>query len=185
MLLPIRTREARRIEPGSAGLSSFLPYAGAKRRVNVRRSRTPLSIYARAQHGGTVRLRTLLSLRTGIRPLPSPEPGPEAGQFQRGGFLICAALLLRRSQPERRICARPFRKRAGAAPQSRSRRGGLPRLAVCTVPAWLSLCCIPCYCSTTGNYKLSGRTSRRQVLFRLAGNFFLCYFPFFFGEEGK
>ena len=29
MLLPIRTREARRIEPGSAGLSSFFPYAGA------------------------------------------------------------------------------------------------------------------------------------------------------------
>ena len=91
--------------------------------------------YARAQHGGDVRLRTLCSLRTGIPLSPLPEPGPEAGQFQRGGFLICAALLLRRSQPERRICARPLRKRAGAAPQSRSRRGGLTRLAVCTVPA--------------------------------------------------
>ena len=52
MLLPIRTREARRIGPGSAGPPSFPLYAGAARRVNVRRSRTPLSPYARAQHGG-------------------------------------------------------------------------------------------------------------------------------------
>ncbi len=34
---------------------------------------------------------------------PSPEPGLEAGQFQRGGFFICAALPLRRSSPERRV----------------------------------------------------------------------------------
>ena len=106
-------------------------------------------------------------------PLSSPpEPGPEAGQFQRGGFLTCAALPLRRSHPERRICARPFRKRAGAAPQSRSRRGGLPRLAVCTVPAWLSPYVQAAF-ALKGNYKLSGRTLRRQALFRLAGNFFL------------
>ncbi len=184
MPLPIRTREAQRTEPGSAGPSSFPPYAGAKRRVKFRRSRTPLSLYARAQHGGTVRLRTLLSPRTGIPLSLSSEPGPEAGQFQRGGFLTCAALLLRRSQPERRVCARPLRKRAGAAPQSRSRRGVLTRLAVCTVPAYLSPFVQAAF-ALKGNYKLSGRTPRRQVLFRLAGNFFLCYFPFFFGEEGK
>ena len=139
LMLPLlRSREARRTRPGPAGPSSF----------PIRRRKAPRKIsaepdssfpYARAQHGGTVRLRTLLSPRTGIRSIPSPEPGSEAGQFLRGGFLIYAALLLRRSSPERRDCARPFRKRAGAAPQSRSRRGGLPRLAVCTVPACLSL----------------------------------------------
>ena len=139
MLLPIRTREARRIGPGSAGLSSFSPYAGAKRRVKFRRSRTLLSFTLVRSTAEKVRLRTLLSPRTGIPFSSSPEPGPEAGQFQRGGFLICAALPLRRSQPERRDCARPLRKRTGAAPQSRSRRGGLTRLAVCTVPACLSL----------------------------------------------
>lgn len=138
MLLLLRSREARGGQgPALPGLP-LSPYAGAKRRVKFRRSRTPLSPYARAQHGGEVRLRTLLSLRTGIPLSLSSEPGPEAGQFQQGGFLICAALPLRRSQPERRICARPLRKRAGADPQSRSRRGGLTRLAVCTVPAWLS-----------------------------------------------
>ena len=172
MLLLIRSREARRIGPGSAGLSSFL---------HIRRRSAPRKIpakpdssflYARAQHGGTVRLRTLLSLRTGMQPLLSPEPGLKAGQFQRGGFLICAALLLRRSSQERRDCARPLRKRTGAAPQSRSRRGGLTRLAVCTVPAWLSPFVQAAFV-LKGNYKLSVRTPRRQVLFRLAGRFFL------------
>ena len=116
-------------------LQKFLHIRRRLRRVNFRRSRTPLPLTLVRSTAEKVRLRTLLPPRTGIRLIPSPEPGPEAGQFQRGGFLICAALLLRRSQPERRNCARPLRKRAGAAPQSRSRRGGLSRLAVCTVPA--------------------------------------------------
>jgi len=62
----------------------FVPYAGAKRRVKFRRKPDTSFLYARAQHGGKkVRLRTLLSPRTGIllspRLSPAPKPGSSSG----------------------------------------------------------------------------------------------------------
>ncbi len=62
------------------------------------------------------------------------RPAVVAGQFVRAALYLCG-LLLTRSPAPRRDVVRPLEKETVRFPQNRRRRGGLTRLAVCTVAA--------------------------------------------------
>ena len=115
-----------------------------------------------APHGPGVRRRAVrggrsLFVRPSSHPLPGPAPGWRPTIRKRDGA----------------VPAEP--QEAGRADASRSLYcyGGMP------------LCRFPSRCFRAGNYKLSGSPPCRQAFFLPAGSFFLCYFPFFSGEEGK
>ena len=98
-----------------------------------------------------------LFVRPSSCPLPSPAPG----------------------------CHPAIRKRDGAVSEKPQEAGRAD--ASCSLYCYggMSLCRLTSCCFHAGNYKLSDGPPRRQALFLPAGSFFLCYFPFFSGEEGK
>ena len=112
------------------------------------------------------------------------RPAFVAGQFVRAASIFVQPSSYPLPGPAPGCCP-AIRKRDGAVPvepQEAGRADASRSLYCC---GGMLLCRFPSRCFRTGNDKLSGRTPRRQALFLPAGNFFLCYFPFFFGEEGK
>ena len=125
-----------------------------------RKKSTGIPVYTSSVPGvrrRAVRTGRSLSVRPSSHPLPGPAPGCRPAIRKRDGA----------------VSEKP--QEAGRADASRSLycSGGMP------------LCRFPSRCFRAGNYKLSGSPPRRQALFLPAGSFFLCYFPFFSGEEGK
>ena len=110
------------------------------------------------------------------------RPAFVAGQFVRAASLLCGLLRIRSPAPRRDVF-RPLEKETMRFPQNRTGRADASRSLYCC--GGMSLCRLTSRWMCAGNYKLSGGPPRRQALFLPAGSFFLCYFPFFSGEEGK
>ena len=112
-----------------------------------------------------------------------------------GAAFFVRATSAKGAAKRRRKTAREYRQAHRTRPAIRKRDGAVPvepqeagradasRSLYCC--GGLSLCLLNSRWIRAGNDKLSGSPLCRQALFLPAGNFFLCCFPFFFGEEGK
>ena len=119
-------------------------------------------IAIRSSHEPGVRRRAVRAGRSlFVRPSSYPLPGPAPG------------------------CRPAMRKRDGAVPAEPQEAGRADASRSLYCYGAMSLCRFTSRCFRAGNYKLSGGPPRQQALFLPAGSFFLCYFPFFSGEEGK
>ena len=115
-----------------------------------------------ASHVPGVRRRAVRAGRSlFMRPSSYPLPGPAPG------------------------CRSAIRKRDGAVSEKPQEAGRADASRSLYCYGAMSLCRFPSRWLCAGNDKLSGSPPRRQALFLPAGSFFLCYFPFFSGEEGK
>ena len=143
----------------------------------------PASVFAtREQRGAAVR-RDAKRARE-YRQSHRMSPAFAAGQFVRAASYLMrpSSLPLPGLAPG---CHPAIRKRDGAVPVEPQEAGRADASCSLYCSGGMSLCRFPSRCFRAGNYKLSGGPSRRQALFLPAGSFFLCYFPFFSGEEGK
>ena len=82
-------------------------------------------------------------------------------------------------------CRPAIRKRANAVSEKPQEAGRADASRSLYCSGGMLLCRFTSRWMSAGNYKLSNGPPRRQALFLPAGSFFLCYFPFFSGEEGK
>ena len=143
---------------GSASVFVIREQRGAAEGATQNRTGIPAS----TSHAPGVRRRAVRAGRTlFMRPSSYPLPGPAPG------------------------CRPAIRKRDGAVPAEPQEAGRADASRSLYCFGGMSLCRFTSRCFRAGNYKLSGGPPRRQALFLPAGSFFLCYFPFFFGEEGK
>ena len=158
-LLIKKQTHIRRKTLSSVGLLLCLRYVSKGEPPKARRKkRTGIPVHASHEPG--VRRRAVRAGRSlFVRPSSYPLPGPAPG------------------------CRPAIRKRDGAVPAEPQEAGRADASRSLYCFGGMSLCRFTSRCFRAGNYKLSGRTPRRQALFLPAGSFFLCYFPFFSGEE--